>query len=180
MELFKEYVDLVNFYDQNSSKPVTKTDLVPICELPEIFGLFGIQYQNKILAVGSKHLYTMQLSDGYYSISRDTHYHDLKKDVMLELPELISEPALVFYDFSEQQQIQNEKPSTLVFILDKEIQRTDTETGESTDETLVCYINEPLNPDDRMTILATAFTKSKLDNYIGRISSFKQEFTKKA
>ena len=169
MELFKEYVDLVNFYDQNSSKPVTKTDLVPICELPEIFGLFGIQYQNKILAVGSKHLYTMQLSDGYYSISRDTHYHDLKKDVMLELPELISEPALVFYDFSEQQQIQNEKPSTLVFILDKEIQRTDTETRESTDETLVCYINEPLNPDDRMTILATAFTKSKLDNYINNL-----------
>ena len=169
MELFKEYVDLVNFYDQHSSKPVTKTDLVPICELPEIFGLFGIQYQNKILAVGSKHLYTMQLSDGYYSISRDTHYHDLKKDVMLELPELISEPALVFYDFSEQQQIQNEKPSTLVFILDKEIQRTDAETGVSTDETLVCYINEPLNPDDRMTILATAFTKSKLDNYINNL-----------
>ena len=169
MELFKEYVDLVNFYDQNSSKPVTKTDLVPICELPEIFELFGIQYQNKILAIGSKHLYTMQLSDGYYNSTSDTHYHGLKKDVMLELPELISEPALVFYDFSEREKIQNEKPSTLVFILDKEIQRTDEETGKNTDETLVAYVSEPINPNDKITILATAYTRPNLEKYIDNL-----------
>ena len=102
MEIFREYIDLVNFYDKNPKHPRTHNALINICYLPEFYSRFGLNTDKQELALSSKHLYTMQVSkeDGYYKESSDTHYHNLKKDIMLKLPELLVSPEFVFYDQS--------------------------------------------------------------------------------
>ncbi|WP_149554555.1 JAB domain-containing protein [Treponema pectinovorum] len=171
MELFKEYTELVDLYDKNPSRPNIKNELINICYLPEFYSRFGLNTENQKLALSSKHLYTMQVSKdvGYYKESSDTHYHNLKKETMLEIPELLLSPDFVFYDSSFNDFKADKLPSSLVVILPQEILVTNKPSKEFKNEVLVAYIEEPINPMDKVTILATSFRRTEIKKYIDRL-----------
>ena len=171
MELFKEYTDLVELYDNDPSHPQTQNELINICYLPEFYSRFGLNTDKQKLALSSKHLYTMQVSKdvGYYSESHTTHYHNLKKDIMLKIPELIAKPDFVLYDQSSFDLQENKLPSSLVCVLPQRNFVINKKTKESRKEVLVAYIDEPLNPNDNVTILATSFRRPEIEKYIERL-----------
>ena len=171
MELFKEYIDLVNFYDKNPTQPKTQNEFVNICYLPEFYSKFGLKTKNQKLALSSKHLYTMQVSkeEGYYKESSDTHYHNLKKTIMLKIPELLEDPDFVFYEQSYNDKNLNNIPSSLVIILNQKTYKINKETKESQKEVLVAYLKEPENPNSEITLLATSFNRPRIEKYINNL-----------
>ncbi|MBO4858710.1 MAG: hypothetical protein J5527_09360 [Treponema sp.] len=168
MKLFKEYTDLVDLYDKDPTHPQTQNEFVNICYLPSFYSRFGLNTDKQKLALSSKHLYTMQVSKdvGYYNESADTHYHNLKKDTMLSIPDLLLKPNFVFYDSSFYDKQKDLNPSSLLAILPKKYAKINTKTKEATKSLLVAYINEPLNPLEKTTILATSFPREKIENYL--------------
>ena len=172
MELFKEYTDLVDLYDRDPTHPQTQNELINICYLPEFYSRFGLNTDKQKLALSSKHLYTMQVAkeNGYYSESHTTHYHNLKKDTMLKIPELIAKPDFVLYDQSSFDLQENKIPSSLVCILPQKNIVINKKTKESRKEVLVAYIDEPINPNDNVTILATSFRRPEIEKYIERLA----------
>lgn len=171
MEIFREYIDLVNFYDKDPKHPRTHNALINICYLPEFYSRFGLNTDKQELALSSKHLYTMQVSkeDGYYKESSDTHYHNLKKDIMLKLPELLVSPEFVFYDQSYNDKRQAKKPASLVLVLKNKSYLINNETKKNQQSVLVAYIEEPLDNNCKTTILATAFRRSEIEKYLLRL-----------
>lgn len=171
MELFKEYTDLVELYDNDPSHPQTQNELINICYLPEFYSRFGLNTDKQKLALSSKHLYTMQVSKdvGYYNESADTHYHNLKKDTMLSFPELLSKPDFVMFDSSYNDKKENKLPASLVVVLPQKIVKINKKTKESRKEVLVAYIEEPINPCSDITILATSFRRPEVEKYIDRL-----------
>lgn len=171
MELFKEYTDLVELYDNDPSHPQTQNELINICYLPEFYSRFGLNTDKQKLALSSKHLYTMQVSEavGYYKISSDTHYHNLTKRIMLKFPELLINPDFVFYDQSYNDSKDDSLPSSLVIVLPQRFYKINKATKESFKEVLVAYIEEPINPSDKTSILTTSFPKHDVERYINRL-----------
>ena len=171
MELFKEYTDLVELYDNDPSHPQTQNELINICYLPEFYSRFGLNTDKQNLALSSKHLYTMQVSKdvGYYAEGHSTHYHNLKKKIMLKFPELLITPDFVFYDQSYNDLKEDSLPSSLVAVLPQRFYKINKKTKESFKEVLVAYIEEPMNPSDKTSILTTSFSKHDVERYINRL-----------
>ena len=171
MELFKEYTDLVELYDNDPSHPQTQNELINICYLPEFYSRFGLNTDKQKLALSSKHLYTMQVSKdvGYYAEGHSTHYHNLKKKIMLKFPELLITPDFVFYDQSYNDLKEDSLPSSLVAVLPQRFYKINKKTKESFKEVLVAYIEEPMNPSDKTSILTTSFSKHDVERYINRL-----------
>lgn len=169
MEPFKEYIDLVDLYDKDPTHPQTQNELINICYLPEFYSRFGLNTDKQKLALSSKHLYTMQVAkeNGYYKESADTHYHNLKKDTMLNIPNLLLNPDFVFYDSSFYDKQEDHNPSSLLAVLPKKYAKINTKTKEAAKSILVAYINEPLNPLEKTTILATSFPREEIEKYLG-------------
>lgn len=171
MELFKEYTDLVDLYDKDPTHPQTQNELINICYLPEFYSRFGLNTDKQKLALSSKHLYTMQVSKdvGYYAEGHSTHYHNLKKKIMLKFPELLITPDFVFYDQSYNDLKEDSLPSSLVAVLPQRFYKINKKTKESFKEVLVAYIEEPMNPSDKTSILTTSFPKHDVERYINRL-----------
>lgn len=171
MKIFEEYRRLVELYEKDPSHPHTQNELINICYLPEFYSNFGLNTDKQKLALSSKHLYTMQVAkeNGYYSESHTTHYHNLKKDTMLKIPELIENPDFVLYDQSSFDLQENKIPSSLVCILPQKNIVINKKNKESRKEVLVAYIDEPKNPNDNVTILATSFRRPEIEKYIERL-----------
>ena len=83
--------------------------------------------------------------------------NELKKNTMLKIPELINKPDFVFFDASYNDVKENKLPASLVAILPQKIAVINKETKQARKEVLVAYIEEPVNPNDDVTILATSF-----------------------
>lgn len=171
MDIFDEYKKLVELYEKDPTHPHTQNELINICYLPEFYSNFGLNTDKQKLALSSKHLYTMQVAkeNGYYSESHTTHYHNLKKDTMLKIPELIENPDFVLYDQSSFDLQENKIPSSLVCILPQKNIVINKKNKESRKEVLVAYIDEPINPNDNVTILATSFRRPEIEKYIERL-----------
>lgn len=171
MELFKEYTYLVDLYDKDPTHPQTQNELINICYLPEFYSRFGLNTDKQKLALSSKHLYTMQVSKdvGYYAEGHSTHYHNLRKKIMLKFPELLITPDFVFYDQSYNDLKEDSLPSSLVAVLPQRFYKINKKTKESFKEVLVAYIEEPMNPSDKTSILTTSFPKHDVERYINRL-----------
>ena len=171
MELFKEYTDLVDLYDKDPTHPQTQNEFINICYLPEFYSRFGLNTDKQKLALSSKHLYTMQVSKdvGYYAEGHSTHYHNLKKKIMLKFPELLITPDFVFYAQSYNDLKEDSLPSSLVAVLPQRFYKINKKTKESFKEVLVAYIEEPMNPSDKTSILTTSFPKHDVERYINRL-----------
>ena len=171
MEIFEEYRRLVELYDNDATKPFTKNELVNICYLPDFYSKFGLNTEHQILALSSKHLYTMQVSkkDGYYKETSDTHYHNLGKENMLLIPELLAEPDFVLYDQSYNDKKREKLPNSLVVVLPKKTYSFNKENKEFEKKVLVAYIEEPEIPNDKRTILATSFNRTEIERYLNNL-----------
>ena len=172
MKIFEEYRRLVELYEKDPSHPQTQNELINICYLPEFYSNFGLNTDKQKLALSSKHLYTMQVAkkQGYYKESSDTHYHNLGKDNMLLIPKLLGDPDFVLYDNSSTgKENNNALPSTLVTVFPKVSYSINKESKNYEKRWLVAYIKEPLNPKDKITILATSFNKPEIERYINKL-----------
>lgn len=95
--------------------------------------------------------------------------NELKKNTMLKIPELINKPDFVFFDASYNDVKENKLPASLVAILPQKIAVINKETKQARKEVLVAYIEEPVNPNDDVTILATSFRRPEIEKYIERL-----------